>query len=396
MSRLRQRARAALSRQPLAILIAAFVLSGCASTAVQENFAAVQDVTQSSIGAEVRWLTSDAARREAAERVDALLAAPLGADDAVRVALSYSPAVQALLFDAAGRSAESTQAARLPNPVFAFERLVRVESGVRELEIGRVLAFSLYDLVLLPARLDIDKAQQAQLRLRAAAEIVRSASDVRQGWLRAVAASQALAYHEQVKGAADASAELARRMQAAGNFSKLQRAREQAFAAQSVVELARARQAATSAREALVRLLGLSPAQAARLTLPDRLPDLPPAPKDDTPAMRGYSCSTPSTLSCGRRHSARSCCTTNGVPAKSMFGFGTAACRLGTSCPCFICNSTLVSAAMPAALSAWPMFDLTEPIAQKCLSGVYRANACVSPAISIGSPSCVPVPCASM
>ena len=47
--------------------------------------------------------------------------------------------------------------------------------------------------------------------------------------MRAVAAQQSLRYVEQVKAAADASAELARRMQAVGNFSKLQRAREQAF-----------------------------------------------------------------------------------------------------------------------------------------------------------------------
>ena len=44
------------------------------------------------------------------------------------------------------------------------------------------------------------------------------------------------------------------------------------------------------------------------------------------------------------------------------------------------------------------MFDLTEPIAQNRLSVRMRAvrNAWVSPAISIGSPSSVPVPCASM
>ena len=282
----RQPRAAASWLRSVAALGSALVLTGCASIAVQENFLAVQELAQARIGAEVRWLTSDAAREEAAARVDALLEAPLGADDAVRVALSYSPAVQTLLFDAAGRSAESTQAARLPNPVLSFERLARVESGIREVEIGRALALSLYDLVLLPARLDIDTAQQAQIRLQAAAEIVRVASDVREAWLRAVAASQALVYHEQVKRAADASAELARRMRVAGNFSKLQRAREQAFAAESVTQLARARQAATGARERLVRLLGLPSAQAARLVLPDRLPDLPPAPKDEQTAMQ--------------------------------------------------------------------------------------------------------------
>jgi outer membrane protein TolC len=84
-----------------------------------------------------------------------------------------------------------------------------------------------------------------------------------------------------VKSAADASAELARRMQAVGNFSKLQRAREQAFSADAVAQLARAQQAANATREALVRALGLDASQAAQLKLPDRLPDLPAAPRDE-------------------------------------------------------------------------------------------------------------------
>ena len=105
-------------------------------------------------------------------------------------------------------------------------------------------------------------------------------------WVRAVAAQQALQYAQQVKATADASAELARRMQAVGNFSKLQRAREQAFAADAVAQFARADQAARSSRENLIRTLGLNDQQAAALKLPDRLPDLPAQPKDEASVAR--------------------------------------------------------------------------------------------------------------
>ncbi|HJW12059.1 MAG TPA: transporter, partial [Albitalea sp.] len=98
-----------------------------------------------------------------------------------------------------------------------------------------------------------------------------------------VAAQQALQYAEQVKLAADAGSVLARRMQTAGNFSKLQRAREQAFAADALAQLARAQQAAQSTREALVRALGLNDTQARALTLPPRLPNLPATPLDGPP-----------------------------------------------------------------------------------------------------------------
>lgn len=267
------------------MLLATFALAGCAATAVQENFESAQAATKAHVGADVRWLVSDDARTRASQDVDGILAKPLDREDAVRIALAYSPAVQTLLFEAASTSASITQSARLPNPVFSFERLVRSEAGLRELEIGRVLAFSLYDLILLPSRLRLADYQQEQTRYRLAGEVIRSASEVRQAWVRAVAAEQALQYHRQVSAAAGASAELARRMQAAGNFSKLQRAREQAFSAEAVVQLARAERTARVAREALVRALGLDAARASRLTLPDRLPDLPAVPRGEQSVM---------------------------------------------------------------------------------------------------------------
>ncbi len=170
--------------------------------------------------------------------------------------------------------------------MFAFERLVRTEAGIRELELTRTLAISLYDLLLLPARLRIAGVQQEQLRYRLAGEVVQTATEARQAWVRAVAAQQSLQYHEQVKAAADASAELARRMQAVGNFSKLQRAREQAFSAEAVAQLARAQQVARICREQLIRALGLDDARAARLVLPERLPELPAAPVDEAQVYR--------------------------------------------------------------------------------------------------------------
>jgi outer membrane protein TolC len=251
------------------------VLSGCATVAVNQNFEAVQQQVQTRLGVQPRWLRTDGDRADAAAQANRLLAAPLQSDDAVRIAVTYSPAMQALLADAAAMSANATQSARLPNPVFTFERLIRREDGQVDKDIGRMLGFSLLDILLLPARREIADTQQAQLRLKSAADVVQIASDTRQTWVRAVAAQQSLVYFEQVNQAAEAGAELARRMRAVGNFSKLQHAREQLFYADATAQLARARQMQLATREALVRHLGLDAAQAAQLRLPDRLPDLP-------------------------------------------------------------------------------------------------------------------------
>jgi len=275
-------ARPAATAKPLTLtLLAALFLSGCASTSVEQNFASVQALGQERLGAEVKWLTTDEARQQAERDVDALLAKPLASDDAVRIALAYSPALQAALFEGAAASARATQSDRMPNPIFSFERLVRREPGGEDLDIGRMLSFSVFDLLLLPARMRLADYRQQQTRLQLASEVVQAATDARQTWVRAVAAQQSLAYFEQVKTAADASAELARRMQAAGNYSRLQRSREQLFYAEAVAQLARARQNVTATREGLIRALGLNAAQADLLKLPARLPELPGAPKSE-------------------------------------------------------------------------------------------------------------------
>ncbi len=268
----------------LGIAFAAVALAGCSSLAVDRNLE--EAARLSGVGHAPARLDSVEARDRARGEVDRRLAAALSADDAVAIALTSSSTVQAQLYASAAASADATQSARIPNPIFTFERLVRGEGDHREKDIGRMLGFSLFEILSLPARMASADARQRQLTLRAAGDLVQVAADARQAWVRAVAAQQAMAYARQVKESAEASAELARRMQAVGNFSKLQRAREQAFYAEAAAQYARATHGATAAREALVRILGLDTAQASRLTLPERLPDLPAQPRDEAVVAR--------------------------------------------------------------------------------------------------------------
>ncbi len=258
-----------------AVSAAVLLLAGCASVGIDEAI----DDTNASAAAFTQGkleLSRTPAQREArAALSESLLAKPLTADDAVQLALANSPAMQALIAERWSALAAANQASRLPNPVFNFER---VRSG-GELEIGRLLTKGLVDLILLPQRLSISRSQAAQAKVQLSGAVVDQVTLVRQAWVRAVAARQTLQYAQQVNDTAQASAELARRMQNVGNFSKLQRARQQVFYADAATQLASAQHGATAAREELVRLLGLDDAQAARLQLPERLPDLPKAPR---------------------------------------------------------------------------------------------------------------------
>ncbi|GHD58642.1 TolC family protein [Jeongeupia chitinilytica] len=268
------------SGRRLAVIAAALVLSGCASVDFDESVAQANrdaaDFTQGKLALASTDVQRDAMRDEAAKLLDQ----PLGQTGAVQVALLNSLALQALLAQNWADAAAAAQGGRLPNPVFSFERM----TIANELEFGRLLAFGLLDLITLPQRYNTAQRQIAAARLRLTGDVVNQVTQVRQAWVNAVAAQQTLVYTRQVFEAAEASAELARRLQSVGNFTKLDRARQQAFYADAATQLAGAQHAATAAREALVRQLGLDDAQAQQLKLPDRLPALPKSPRsaDDT------------------------------------------------------------------------------------------------------------------
>lgn len=254
-----------------ALAAAIVVLAGCASVNIDDTLADTNNANSTFTGGKLELSRTDAQRQARSKLSGELLAKPLGMDDAVQLALTNSPAVQTLLAQSWADMAQASQNGRIANPLFTFERI----TFGSELEIGRLLSFGLLDLLTLPRRMGIAQGQVAQARVQLSSSVIDQVTQVRQAWVRAVAAQQLLQYANQVNASAQASAELARRMQQVGNFSKLQRARQQAFYADSVAQLASSQHAATAAREELTRLLGLTDEQAGQLKLLERLPDLP-------------------------------------------------------------------------------------------------------------------------
>ncbi|ABM39825.1 TolC family protein [Polaromonas naphthalenivorans] len=258
-----------------AVAMSALVLVGCASVNFDQAVQGTNDSTGTFTQGKLELSRTEQQSQARARLTSELLAKSLSMDEAVQLALANSPAVQTLLAQSWADMAQANQTGRIANPVFNFER---VRSG-EELELGRLLSFGLLDLLMLPRRMEISRGQMAQARVQLSANVVEQVTQVRQAWVRAVAAQQTLAYANQVNRSAQASAELARRMQQVGNFNKLQRARQQSFYADSAAQLASSQHASTAAREELTRLLGLTAAQAGQLQLPERLPELPKEPR---------------------------------------------------------------------------------------------------------------------
>jgi outer membrane protein TolC len=255
----------------LALAAIALLFAGCATFSPDGGFGTVETAARErGVKQDVKWIKSDKDGEEARSAVKKLLARPLTADDAVQVALINNRGLQAAYAELGIAESDLVQVGRLRNPGFSFARLTRAD----EVEIERTFLFDILGLITMPIRTDLEQRRFELTKGRVAAELMQVATDTRRAWVSAVAAHETVRYMEQVTAAAEASAELARRMAATGNFSKLDRAREQVFYAESTAHLARVRQIALAGRERLTRLMGLWGEDVA-FRLPERLSDLP-------------------------------------------------------------------------------------------------------------------------
>lgn len=270
------------SLKPIVSGVALLVLTGCATFSNDGGMADVSAMTRQRTGQSVQYVKPRSDANSLEDTLKQLLGKPLTPDSAVQAALLNNRGLQASFAELGIAEADLVSAGWMRNPSFTFGRL---RTG-NDVEIDRGIMFDVIGLLAIPIRRGIEDRRFEQVKLQAALQAVRLASDTRKAYFNAVAAQQTAQYMEQVAAAAEASAELAKRMTQVGNFSKLDQAREQAFYADAMAQVARARHNAIAAREQLARLMGVWGEQTA-FQLPERLPDLPkePRPMQDAEAQ---------------------------------------------------------------------------------------------------------------
>ncbi|RTL46309.1 MAG: TolC family protein [Burkholderiales bacterium] len=259
----------------IALVTSPLLLAGCAALSADGGMKPVQAVATQHLGQNIEILKSEADQDRVATRVAELLALPLTADSAVQVALLNNRGLQASFQELGIAETELVQASRLPNPGFSFGKLRQGDAR----EIDRTFSFDLARLIALPMTRQLEARRFAATQRAVSMEMLSLAAETRKAYFAAVAAEQTARYMRDVRETADAGAEMARRLALAGNWSKLQQAREHGFFAEATLNLARAEQARVSTRERLIRLLGLWGSQT-QFALPSRLPDLPTEPLD--------------------------------------------------------------------------------------------------------------------
>lgn len=263
----------------------ALALAGCATARLDQSFDGVRRTVADRTARQVVWNHGSTADGRAADRVTAILARPLGPEDAVQVALFRNRGLQAGYAELGLAQADLVQAGLLQNPALGVsirfpDRLYSVT------DVGLDITQNLLNLILLPAKRDVAQAQLAAAQTRVAGSVLDLVADVKKAYFR-LSADQAIAavLRERV-AASNASASLARRLHDAGNISDLDLSRQQADAELTRTEYADALAAGVADREELNRLMGLFGPETA-WTVPDALPALPPdrLPYDRLEAM---------------------------------------------------------------------------------------------------------------
>ncbi|CAN5667505.1 TolC family protein [soil metagenome] len=238
----------------LALIISTAAGAGCATLGPDRGRSETDRLVSSRSNPALEWSQSPTADADAAK----LRAEPMTPVNAVQMALLRSPRLQQEYARLGLIRADVQQALQLANPRLNAKRLT--DEGVSTTTLG--LAMPLIDLLVLPTRARLAKADYERAKNEIAASILSVTADVEAGWYEYVGEQQIADMRATVASGMAIAAELAQRFFDAGNVTELQLRQEQAAATQARIDAGRARAEAQRGRLRLNTLIGLSGADA--------------------------------------------------------------------------------------------------------------------------------------
>lgn len=257
----------------LAIAGAALLSSGCADTRAR-NSDAVNDLITTRGAPAATW--PDANGKVTRTGDAALIATktrePITLASAVEIAFLRSPGIRERYAQLGISQADVIEASEIPNPTIGYVGLSPSGSGASQITRSVSMAFA--DLLFLPARVRVANANFEVARNRIAASLLDLQGEVETSWYAYVAALQAAQMRDAAARAAEASAEYARRLSAAGNLQPRVLALELAASSEARIAAARDQAEVSRTRAAFAALLGLSTRDSWQVA-----PGLPEVPK---------------------------------------------------------------------------------------------------------------------
>ncbi len=246
---------------------------GCATLTPEKGHAELGAVVRERVSVPTGWEQGPPADVEVRAQVLALLRDGLTREEAVRIALVNSPALQAE-YEALGVSqAELVEAGLLRNPSLGVSaRFPQMPGALPNIEFS--LVQEVLDLFLLPARKRIAQAQFEADVQRTAHEALQVVARAREAYTAVQAAEKLLRYEAQRVAVTGAAAELARLQLEGGNVPELDTVTQEVAWQEARIALAREEVALVERREQLNRLLGLW-GEGTEWTVSEPLPEPP-------------------------------------------------------------------------------------------------------------------------
>ncbi|HEY6558724.1 MAG TPA: TolC family protein [Polyangiaceae bacterium] len=228
------------------------LLASCATTSAHRDYGTVGTLSRSALpaGAEndLRGATASDAR--------ALLAQPLSADGAVRIAMLNNRELRATLRELGVSRGLMVQAGLLPNPRIELD-LRRPTDRTLPLQKEVMVEYDLTDAILAPMRAHAARADLEAHRLRVAAEVVRFGYSVRETVYAAQAAQGRWNVATRMLDAYAASRDAARAFHEAGNITEADLATQEATYESARATAAELELDVIRERERLNQVLGL-------------------------------------------------------------------------------------------------------------------------------------------
>lgn len=184
-----------------------------------------------------------------------LLSAPMGATDAVQLALLNNPRMRELYAALGLSQGDVYDATRLANPSLGYLRLTPDGGGGNKTTWSIAQEFT--DLLFLGYRNRVGRAQALRAQQQVAHDVLQLEAEVREAFYAHAGAQLAARLRKTAARGAEVSAALAARFHEAGNISLLQRSREEAVASEASISARRLDSEAVAARGRLLTLLGL-------------------------------------------------------------------------------------------------------------------------------------------
>lgn len=241
-----------MTRLSLTVPIIALALAGCATPRIEhlredaERLYAARSATPS---------LPDPGHAARAGMVDELLALPVDADAAVRIALLGNPRVASIFSRLEFARADLYDAARLSNPVLGYARLTGGEDAIKT---DWSLSQNFTELLFLRFRRAGAESHLLLAKQQVARELLDLEADVRAAHVRYVGAHTVARMRDRIATSTQVSADYAQQLFDAGNITSLQLARMREAAGLAKAESVRAHAADTAERNSLLTLMGLA------------------------------------------------------------------------------------------------------------------------------------------